>query len=368
MANTQTAAELVVTKYLADFFKEYVRDNRFSRYTGTGINNIINIKEGRKIIEIPLVTRLKGNGVSGSGTLRGNGESIGNYGHALTPTYYRHAVEFDKEEMEKPAINLMNAARPLLLDWSMELLRDQIIEAMMAIHNGTSYINLADATQAQMDSWLQNNADRVLFGALKSNAGTAGSEDHSAGISALDVSADLLKRPIVSVAKRMAKLSDPHIRPIKTKDDEEWFVMFCDPWAFKALKADLASENATARPRSMNNPIWTDADLVYDGVICREVPEIGDMVDAIDGTANTGDLNLKTGGDTSARIGVNFLCGAQALGFGLGQRPRVIVDRDWDYGFQPGVACECKHDVDKMYFNNKQHGMVTVYTATVKDA
>jgi hypothetical protein len=92
MANTQTASELVVTKFLSDFFKEYIRNNRFSRYTGAGVNNVINIKEGRKKIEVPLVTRLKGNGVTGSSTLRGNGEAIGNYGHELAPTYYRQAV------------------------------------------------------------------------------------------------------------------------------------------------------------------------------------------------------------------------------------------------------------------------------------
>ena len=101
-------------------------------------------------------------------------------------------------------------------------------------------------------------------------------------------------------------------------------------------------------------------------MILREVPEIGDAVDYIDGTNTT--LNMLTGGASSARVGVNFLCGAQALGFGLGQRPKTVVDRDWDYGFQPGVACECKHDIDKMFYNDKQHGMVTVYTATVKDA
>ena len=366
MANTQTASELVVTKFLSDFFKEYIRDNRFSRYTGTSVNNVICIKEGRKTISVPLVTRLKGNGVTGSSTLRGSGESIGNYGHDLVPTYYRHAVEFDKEEIEKPAIDLMRAARPLLLDWAKELTRDQIIDAMMAINNGTSYFDLKDATEAQADAWVVNNSDRILFGALKSNGGGT---DHSAGLLACDTSADLLSASVISVAKRMAKLADPHIRPIKTKEDEEWYIMFCDPWAFKAAKADatILAANKDARPRNvMQNPIFADGDMIYDGVILREVPEIGDAVDYIDGTNTT--LNMLTGGASSARVGVNFLCGAQALGFGLGQRPKTVVDRDWDYGFQPGVACECKHDIDKMFYNDKQHGMVTVYTATVKDA
>lgn len=375
MANTTTSSELQVTKFLSDFFQEYIRNNRFSRYTGTSSNNVIVIKEGRQKIEIPLVTRLKGNGVSGTSALRGNGEAIGNHGYELSPTYYRHATEFTREELEKPAIDLMKAARPLLMDWSMELTRDQIITAMAAIHNGTSYIELASATEAQADSWLQNNHDRVLFGAAKSNAGTVGSEDHSAGILACDTTADTLSAAIVSLAKRMAKTADPHIRPIKTKEDEEWYVMFADPYAFRDLKTDLGTSHQNAMPRDKTNPIWRDGDLVYDGVIIREVPEIDALVSSIDGSAST--LNLLTGGASSARVAPNFLCGAQALGFGLGQRPRIVVDKTYDYGFAPGVAVECKHDIDKLFFDahdsgtaskHVQTGMVTVYTAAAADA
>ena len=120
MANTQTHEDLITKNFLSDFFKEYIREGRFARYSGTSNNNVICIKEGRQQIVVPLITRLKGNGVKGSATLRGNGEAIGNYGLTLHPTYYRHAVEFDKEEMEKPNIDLMRAAR---LRWREAALR-----------------------------------------------------------------------------------------------------------------------------------------------------------------------------------------------------------------------------------------------------
>lgn len=373
MANTQTASELVEKKFLSDFFKEYIRNNRFSRYTGTGVNNVIVIKEGRKKIEIPLVTRLKGNGVSGSSTLRGNGEAIGNYGMELAPTYKRHAVEFDKEELEKPAIDLMKAAKPLLMDWAMETTRDDIIKAFAAMHNGTSYIEMTAASEANADAWLGNNLDRVLFGAAKSNTSTT---DHSASLANCDTTNDTLSSGIVSLAKRMAKTADPHIRPIKTKEDEEWYVMFCDPYAFRDLKEDatMAQANREARARGMDNPLFRDGDLIYDGVIIREVPEIADFVDGIDGTATT--LNLLTGGASTTRVGMCFLCGAQAIGFGLGQRPKTVLDTTYDYGFQPGVACEMKHDIDKAFFANEadgtggyvQHGVVTVYVSAPVDS
>jgi len=373
MANTAVNSDLVEKKFLSDFFKEYIRGSRFSRYTGTGVNNVIVIKEGRKKIEIPLVTRLKGNGVSGSNTLRGNGENIGNYGMELAPTYKRHAVEFDKEELEKPAIDLMKAAKPLLMDWAMELTRDEVITAFAAMHTGSAYVGIASASEANADAWLANNADRVLFGAAKSNNAA---NDHSAALAQLDSVNDTLSAGIVSLAKRMAKTADPHIRPIKTSEDEEWYVMFADPYAFRDLKEDsvMAQANREARNRGKDNPLFRDGDLIYDGVIIREVPEIADFVDGIDGTATT--LNLVTGSADTGRVGMCFLCGTQAVGFGLGQRPKTVLDSTYDYGFQPGVACELKHDIKKMFFSNEanggggyvQHGLVTVYVSAAVDA
>jgi len=370
MANTQTAAELVVTNFLSDFWKEYIRKSRFARYTKTTNNGVITIKEGRQKIEIPLVTRLKGNGVSGSNTLRGNGEAIGNYGLTLTPTYARHAVEFDREELEKPNIDLMMAARPLLMDWAMEDQRDKIIEALGAIYNGTTYANYGTATAAAMDTWNTNNNDRILYGAAKSN-NTSG--DHTTSLATLDATADKLSPVIGSLARRIAQQADPHIRPITTGEDEEWFIMFCETYSFRDLKTNstMTQANREARIRSPNNPLFTDGDLVYDGIIYREIPEISGFIDSAAagtwGSGATGD-GLDNAGAAGIRVGVNFLCGQQAVSFGMGQRPRIVVDRLYDYEFQPGVAVELKNDIQKSYFNDVQHGVVTVFVAAAADA
>ena len=324
MANTQTASELVVKKFLSNFFKEFVRGNRFTRYTGTGSNNPITIKEGRKQIEIPLVNRLSGTGVSGSATLRGNGEALPNHGMTLNPTYHRNAVEMDREEMEKPNIDLMQAAREALLDWSMEKIRDDVIEAMGAVHNGTSYINYGDATAAQRNSWAVNNDDRILYGADASNY----SGVHATDLAKLDTSADTLSANIVSLAKAYAENARPRIRPIKVEDEEEAYVMFCDSYAFDALRTDLDTRHQNAMPRSRSNPLWRDGDLEYNGVIIRKVPEISQFIDDSFGSDWS---SLATAGASSSRVSPCFFCGAQALGYGLGQRPRIIVDRLTDY-------------------------------------
>lgn len=352
MANTQVAQELVAKKFLSDFFREYVRNSRFSRYTGTSPNNVITIKEGRKHIEVPLVTRLTGGGVTGSNTLRGNGEAIGNYGLTLRPTYKRHAVEFDREELEKPAIDLMKAARPLLMEWAKEKVRDEIIEAMGAIYDGTTYAAYGNATESAKDDWLENNVDRVLFGTALSN--TESDFDHSDSIAKV-TDAMTLSASVVSLMKRMAKRADPHIRPIKTSEDEEWYVLFANSYAFRDLKveATMNTANREAWTRGKSNPLFRDGDLIWDGVIIREIPEIP--------------IYEGVGAD-SADVGPVYLCGAQALCFGLGQRPRIIVDKEEDYQFQPGVAVELKQDIRKSFFNDVQHGMVTAYLSAEADA
>lgn len=371
MANTIVHADNVVTKWESDFYEEFVRKSRFAPYTGTTSNNIIVIKNGKQKISIPLVTRLKGDGVSGSSTLRGLGEQISNYAFELTPTYHRHSVEFDREEMEKPNIDLMRAARPLLMNWSMEKLRTHIIEAFGAIDNGTTYANYGSATNAAMDTWLVNNTDRVLFGALKSNHTTT--HDMSTSLGNIDATADKMSAALMGIAKRVAQQADPHITPIRTNGDREMFIAFHDPYNFKNLAADATITQAQREVNGKGDPIFLGGGFVFNNILHIEVPEIADFIDGTTGTnGKWGGLatanGLHTAGDTTGRIGVTFLCGQQALGYGLGQRPRIVVDRLHDYEFQPGVAVELKHDVKKAYFNDKQHGVVTIFASAARDA
>jgi len=46
----------------------------------------------------------------------------------------------------------------------------------------------------------------------------------------------------------------------------------------------------------------------------------------------------------------------------------VIVDREHDYRFQPGVAVEQKHDIQKSFFNDIQHGVVSVFVSAAADS
>jgi len=312
MANQTVTSDLQVIKFRNDFFREYVRMNRLSPYTGTGVDNPIVIKEDRgPTIRHPLLTRLKGSGVSGSDTLRGNGESIGNYSWDTAPTYYRHAVEFDKEQMEQTNIALMTAARPLLMEWAKSATRDRQIQALASIYNGTTYSDYVDAAEAAKDTWQTNNSDRVIYG---DNITLTG--DDSAELGGIDSTNDKLTRTRVSDMRRLAEDADPHIRPLQTDQESEIYVLFAGSISFRDLKTDLETVLSNAEVRGMKitrggNILARDGDLFWDGVIVRKVPEITQHF-SVSGKP------LATAGASSIAVEPAFLCGAQALVHGMG--------------------------------------------------
>lgn len=348
LSTVQTAN--VVKQWDSEFYREYIRANRFARYQGTDSNSVIQLKEQLTkkpgdAITLSLVKALSGAGVSGNTLLENAEESLLNYGQQISIQAYRNAVAITEWEEQKTALGLRNAAKPVLKDWAMELNRSKIISAMgSVVDNSGAIVPYATATATQRDEFIVSNADRVLFGAAKGNTKAT----FALSLAELDSTADKFSKEMVSLAKRMAKLADPIIRPVRVNDDEEWYVAFADSLSFRDLKASLASTHQGAEVRGKSNPLFTDGDLVYDGVIIREVPEIG----ALSGSATTGQV---------------FLCGAQALGHVIGKRWASTTETR-DYGFVNGVAIAGYFGTEKLVFNGKQNGMVNIYTYAAADA
>lgn len=363
MTATTLATASQVQKWDAMFLSEYVRDSGFRPYISRGSNSVIcakyELSSGGKTINIPLVTRLTGNGVTGSSQLEGNEEALGNYNQAISIDWLRNAVLITKDQAHYTEMDLRRAARDQLSNWAMSGLRDDIIAAMQSI-NGVAY---GSASAAQRDAWLDDNLDRVLFGSAVGNVSTSApaggaTNDHSASLANVDGTDDKLSAAAVSLMKRIAKTADPHIRPMRVNNSmgREYYVLFAGSLPFRDLKEDstIAQANREARPRDVGkNPIFQDGDLIYDGVIIREIPEIPVLANA--GASGTTD------------VGPVFLCGAQALGLAWGQEPKSTTDTR-DYGFYRGVGIEEARGIEKMVYNDKDHGMVTGFFSAVADA
>jgi N4-gp56 family major capsid protein len=343
------------------FFTSYVRANQFSRYMGMSENSLIQVKEdltkknGDKVT-FALVNDLTGAGVSGSTALEGSEEALGSRSTTVTVALARNGVVVHEWDEQKSSIDLRNAARPQLKSWLLKKDRSDIIAALGTI-NGVAY---GSATEAQKDAWLDDNFDRVLFGAAVSNTDATGGTvayDFSDSLAAIDNSADKLVKGVVSLAKRRARIASPAIRPIEVDAKGEWFVMFAPSVSFRDLKADLASTHADAMQRGRDNPLFVDGDLVYDGVIIKEIPEIA--------TVSNGTILCAP----------NYLCGAQALGFAWAQRPTTRTEQR-DYGALNGVAIQQIRGLSKLQFGKGSsdtadlvdHGVFTVWTAGVADA
>ena len=372
MAETTLATASERQVWMSSYFQEYVRQSRFMPYmTNADVNKggIILTRfepqeEAYRTINIPFIGRLKSAGVTGATVLDGVEEELTNYNCPITVDWRRNAVRVPKSTSFRTEINLWNAARDALQVWESEKIRDDIIRALAAAvvdANGTSVAwDLTSA--AQQNAWLGLNSDRVLFGSARSNyapvfATAAGNipVGQRAGVGNL------------SLAKRIAKLADPRIRPFRATagDGREYFVAFHGARTFRDLKGDstMVAANTQARAREAtgvdDNPLFQDGDLIYDGVIHREIPEIDDYCAAAGFNAIGG-----AGGD----IRPIFLAGGGAVGIAWGQEPTPRTDLLKDYQFRPGVAIEELVGVKKINFNGAQNGLVTMFVAAAADS
>ena len=384
MAETMISSALEKQKWSSDYFAEYIRESGFLPYMGRKSTSVFVTKyelssENGKVINIPLITKLSAAGVRGSGVLDGREEQLGSYNLAVGLDWVRNAVKVPKSSQYKTEIDLLNAGRDMLKLWSADTLRTDMIKYLAGPTVTTSSIPavgifdtdgntvVTAATAANYNTWSAANSDRILYGSAISNY----SATHATGLANVDSTNDKLTAATVSLAKRMAKNASPAIRPFRLEDGREYFVMFAGARSFRDLKADsvIINANRDARAREgggMNdNPLFQDGDLIYDGVIIRQIEEISTLI--------TTSSIFAAAGASSIPVEPNFLCGQQAMAIAWGQEPTPITDTTGDYKFRPGVAIEELRGIAKCHFAtgassaSKQHGVVTVYASGTGD-
>lgn len=377
MATTEVLSGLELTKWKKNFIEAYHRDSGFEPYMGNSEMDIIHVVRDLEAngytIRVPLVLDLQADGVENNQRLGGNEESLDQYYFDVNWKFYRNAVETSKFEREKAAVNLLNVKKPLLKSWAAEKIKYQLVDTFHSI-NGTKY---SAASESAKDAWLAANSDRVLFGnAIGNNAGN----DHSACLAEIDSTNDKLTSSSVRLMKRLARNAYPRIRPFKTgTQGREYFVCFTHPRCFRDLSNDSAilAANRDARPRDVEaNPLFQDGDLIYQGIIFREIPEF-------EVARNSSSINAETTldnvGASTIDVGVNFLCGAQAISYVQKQIATPIMKKEDDYGFFDGVGIEMAHGIAKTRWDNgddegglsgvtKDFGMVTAYFSATPDA
>jgi hypothetical protein len=384
MAEIQLATALERQEWSSKLTYEYVRESGLKPYMGTEDSSIIRldytlVNTAGDTINFPLIQRIKGRGVRGSEILKGNEVDIGLANTKVAVDWIRQGAKLPKSTTFRTALDLWNASKTQLRQWSSETLRDEVIGAFGSVIvpgvvdtkglPGTdSQVLYSLSTAAQRNTYLLNNSDRVLFGNARAN-GTSGNWATSLGnvTTATGQSSAAHIRLLKALAKSAGK-SIPvgsttqftsNIRPFKSDmtAGREWFVYFVGSREFNVIAQDptIVNINTSSRPREAggvdSNPMFQDGDLMYMGVIVREVPEIDDLL-------------LQTGaGGSSADLAFGFFCGQSAIAVGYGQRDAVREDRTEDYEFRPGMAIETLRGTAKTSFGGAQYGIVTSITA-----
>lgn len=359
MAETAVPSGLTVQQWDERYFTEYLAKNWFKQFMGTGSSKMIQVKEDLTkkpgdSVTFTLVNKLTGTAKGASEALEGAEEDAILRSFLVRVREYAHAVRFKKFEAQKTAIDLRQAHKDILMDWNMELDRDNIIEAMMSI-NGTPFAS-ADATAR--NAWLVDNADRVLFGATKSNASSL---VHATALATIDNSADKLTPAAISLMKRIALTANPKIRPFKARSsigDTDAYVLFAHPLHIRDLANDstFVQANREARNRGMDNPLFNGADYMWENVAIYTIEDIPTVTSGI-------------------QVAPAFLCGAQALGIAWAMRPETVTE-DFDYKRATGMAIKQWYKVEKLRFGSgttdvedyKDNGMVTGWFAAVADS
>lgn len=362
--DTAAATGLTVQQWEDKYVREYFQGLQgFKPLMGTGENAVIQVKEdltkkAGDSITIALVNRLTNAAVTGVASLEGAEEDMISRSMRIYVDKRRNAVRVPEMAEQQSAISLRNAAKPTLLDWSIEDTRELIIDALGSI-NG---VHFTDSTEAQRNAWLVDNKDRTVFGAY-SAGGSAGGTTMATDLGQLDTTSDLFNQARLDDMVMAAKTCSPKIRPMRDPGNgRRYYVAFAHPAAFRDLRNSLT--NASGNNALVHTSVEAEAsklfeggDILWNGVIVKEI-------DAIPVYTNLG-------ASGTAEVTPVYLCGAQALVTAYAKRWRTVTET-FDYGDKHGVAVEAIIGVRKTLFGTgagdtddlKDHGVVTGFFAT----
>src|SRR5574343_179254 len=295
--NNALAVKLWSKKLAVEALKEcYV-----GKFTGTDSNSLIQVKtETQKSagdkITFGLRMQLSGSGIQGDRTLEGNEEALTTYSDSVTLDQLRHAVRSGgRMSDQRVPFAVREEAYAGLKDWWMD-------------RYDTWFFNQACGQAGTTDTRLTGNNATVAPTATYNRLWC--SADHTADAD-LD-SDDVFALSHLDSAVAIAKTNSPRIRPIRTGGGE-YYVCFVHPGQVYSLRAASSSSWVDFQKSAMtggdvkNNPIFTGALGMYNGVILHESTRIPRA------------QNASTGADV-ANTRRAVLCGAQAVSLAFGKK------------------------------------------------
>ncbi len=322
MAKTTIGTSHALTKKLWEekLFRDSLKVAYFSRFMGKGADSIVQVKtdleksKGDKIT-FGLRMRLSGAGVSDGAVLEGNEEALTLYDCSVLIHEYAHAVR-DKGELDRqrPVFNMDAESRDAIKGWMAEKIDQLAFDAIVA------------------------SPTKIFYGGNATATGDIGSDDK-------------ITPALISKVKAYAKTGGARtyipLRPVSV-GGKKYYVLLVHPDVMYDLKQDSTFTQAMreAEQRGKENPLFTGAAAIWDGVVIHEHENIPIVT------------NWGAGSDQPGAKCV--FMGAQALLWAWGKRPEVRA-RDFDYGREHGYASIAMCGTAKPVFNSLDYGSFGVY-------
>jgi len=369
MGNTVSTDALRPEIWVKELFKDAMDNMYFTQngMMGEGTNNIIQVKSDLNkqkgdTITVGLTAKLSGGGVTGDSELEGNEEAISAYSDAIAIDQIRHAVRLTGLlDEQKNAYNMRQDAKDKLSTWLQEFIEMQFFLKLAGVGHA-SLTNVAGTVISTNYAWSNTG---IQVPAADTAAGYGDRylcADYTNGADSL-ATTDLLTPELISRAKIKAQLAEPKIQPLKI-NGKNYYILFVHPWQAFDLKnnATYAQAQREAAQRGSENPIFTGALGIWDGVIVHE----HEYVPFLDISA-VGNNYVATGSgtDITADCFRALLCGRQA---GVYATTKGMMDKGWvekkfDYDNKTGFKTGIIGGIQKVTFNSLDYGVIAVDTS-----
>ena len=308
-------------------FRQIDIENYWQQFSSEGTNSIVQVQtnvEKAKGDEITfgLVKNLQGDGVEDDEILEGNEESLDSSDYTIRLKQYRNAVR-DKGKMSRKRVMFSI---------------DQQSEAKIKLWGSEKQTKLG--FQA-----IQASPTKVFYPGASAGALTAAADLATAKAALTSNTNCAISLNFITDIKAWGKTGGNRtyepLRPIKIKG-KNYFVLLLHSDVVANLKKTTEWKQVAreAAERGDDNPLFTGAIGVYDGVVIHE-HEL---------------MNVGTdGGNGSQAWGQGVLMGAQSLVWAWGERGSVIKEK-FDYQNEHGFAYDMIMKVEKPVFDSKDFG------------
>lgn len=356
-----------VKRYARDLLFEAREATYFSKFLGKGQDALLcerdelNKGPGDRIT-CYLAGLLSGDGTKGTDVLKGNEEAPQSFTDSMIIDKLRHAVQVRGQSsivQQRVPRDLRDTGKTQLKDWWASRM-DVCVFNQLA---GNTAVSDVRYTGLQATTAPTSGRHFIADVGANNNNMIQSAADETAGATAADILTIEAIRALRNVATQKGSDGNFRLRPIMMGGKPYW-VMFLHNNQVRDLKNDTSAagswydiQQALLQGGEIeNNPIFTGALGIIDGVILHETENIPKGVHS-----STGAVVANT------RRAV--LCGAQAAHVAFGQAGRDTT-MDWaeeldDFGEVLGIAAGMNWGCKKTIYNAKDYGtcVLTTYSA-----